>query len=229
MSKKKIKVMVKKIKLKIKRIIICLLSIVLIVLSTYYVSILPIRNIYIIGNDILSDKEIIELAGISNYPSFIRTTTREITKNIENNIYIDEVTVEKKLYNKVYIHIIEKKILCTYNNKILLGDGTEIDNTYNITSYPILSSDINNIKDKFISKFSLVNHTILLKISEIEYTPNDVDKERFTLKMNDGNLVYITLNKIEKINKYNSIYSSLEGKKGIIYLDSGDYVEVKEV
>ena len=46
--------------------------------------------------------------------------------------------------------------------------------------------------------------------------------------MNDGNLVYITLPKIAKINKYNSIYSGLEGKKGIIYLDSGDYVEVKE-
>ena len=46
--------------------------------------------------------------------------------------------------------------------------------------------------------------------------------------MNDGNLVYVTLPKITKINKYNSIYSGLEGKKGIIYLDSGDYVEVKE-
>ena len=70
--------------------------------------------------------------------------------------------------------------------------------------------------------------SILLKISEIEYVPNNVDSERFALKMNDGNLVYITLNKIEKINKYNSIYSSLDGKRGIIYLDSGDYVEIKE-
>ena len=89
-------------------------------------------------------------------------------------------------------------------------------------------NDITNIKNKFIEKFSLINSEILLKISEIEYTPNDVDNERFTLKMNDENLVYITLNKIEKINKYNSIYSSLDGKKGIIYLDSGDYVEIKE-
>ena len=46
--------------------------------------------------------------------------------------------------------------------------------------------------------------------------------------MDDGNLVYITLNRITKINKYNSIYSSMDGKKGIIYLDSGDYVEIKE-
>jgi len=46
--------------------------------------------------------------------------------------------------------------------------------------------------------------------------------------MNDGNLVYITLSKIIKINKYDSIYSQLEGKRGIIYLDSGDYIEIKE-
>ena len=61
-------------------------------------------------------------------------------------------------------------------------------------------SDISNIRDKFTKGFSLINSEILLKISEIEYTPNDVDNERFTLKMNDGNLVYITLSKIEKIN-----------------------------
>ena len=45
--------------------------------------------------------------------------------------------------------------------------------------------------------------------------------------MTDSNYVYITLSKIEKINKYNSIIQKLENKKGIIYLDSGDYVEIK--
>lgn len=95
-------------------------------------------------------------------------------------------------------------------------------------SAPILIGDITSVKEKFIKKFSLVDNDVLLKISEISYVPNEVDSERFSLKMNDGNLVYITLPKIAKINKYNSIYSGLEGKKGIIYLDSGDYVEVKE-
>ena len=95
-------------------------------------------------------------------------------------------------------------------------------------SAPILIGDITSIKEKFIKKFSLVDNDVLLKISEISYVPNEVDSERFSLKMNDGNLVYITLPKITKINKYNSIYSGLEGKKGIIYIDSGDYVEVKE-
>ena len=45
--------------------------------------------------------------------------------------------------------------------------------------------------------------------------------------MTDSNYVYITLSKIDKVNKYNSIVQKLENKKGIIYLDSGDYVEIK--
>ena len=46
--------------------------------------------------------------------------------------------------------------------------------------------------------------------------------------MTDSNYVYITLSKIDKINKYNSIVQELDNQKGIIYLDSGDYVEIKK-
>lgn len=228
MSKKKIKVRVKKRKLNIKRIILCLLVIVVIIILSYFISKLPIKNIYIIGNNIVSDKEIIDISGISDYPSFISISSRKTEKKLKENIYIKNVEIKKKSLGKLYIYVNEKKILCTYENKLVLEDSNIIENTHNITSYPILLSDISDIKDKFITQFSLINDEILLKISEIEYTPNDVDNERFTLKMNDDNLVYITLSKIEKINKYNSIYSKLEGKKGIIYLDSGDYVEIKE-
>ena len=46
--------------------------------------------------------------------------------------------------------------------------------------------------------------------------------------MIDDNYVYVTLNKITKIKKYNSIINELDNKKGIIYLDSGDYIEIKD-
>ena len=58
--------------------------------------------------------------------------------------------------------------------------------------------------------------------------PNELDQERFLLYMIDSNYVYITLSKIDKVNKYNSIVQKMENKKGIIYLDSGDYVEIKD-
>ena len=46
--------------------------------------------------------------------------------------------------------------------------------------------------------------------------------------MNDGNLVYITLTKINKLNKYNQIKDKMNNQTGIIYLDSGDYIELKD-
>ena len=228
MTKKKVKVRVKKRKLKIGRILICLLVLFLIGVFFYFVRKLPIKNIYIIGNNIVPESDILDLSGIKNYPSFIDTSSSKIIKNIKTNEYIKDVKVEKKIWGKIYIYIEEEKILCSYNDKILLGDSTLVDNTYNIYSYPTLISDITELFDKFVNKFSKVDSKILFEISEIEYTPNEVDNERFSLMMDDGNLVYITLNRITKINKYNSIYSSMEGKKGIVYLDSGDYVEIKE-
>ena len=180
------------------------------------------------GGDKWLDKEIISTAGIDNYPSFIDTSKKDIITRLKRNNYIKEVKVEKKLLSKIYIYITEYKVISLYNDKLLLDNNTEIENTYNIYNIPILISDISSIREKYTKSISKIDDDILLKISQIEYTPNDVDSERFTLYMNDGNQVYITLGKVTKINKYNSIYSRLEGKKGIIYLDSGDYIEVKE-
>ncbi len=226
-QKKKVRIKVKKRKLNFKRIIIFLLFIATIGLIIYYVKDIPIKNIYVVGNDILSDKEIIETASLSNYPSFLMTNRSSIKRKLRSNDYIKEVTIKKKLPCKLYIYITEKKIIALYNDKLLLEDNTLIDNIYNITNVPKLNSDITILGDKFTNKFALLDNSILLKISEIEYVPNEVDKERFALYMNDNNLVYITLNKITKMNKYNSIYSKMNGKNGIIYLDSGDYVELK--
>ena len=46
--------------------------------------------------------------------------------------------------------------------------------------------------------------------------------------MNDGNEVYITLNKTKELNSYTKIKKQIGEKKGILYLDSGNYFEIKE-
>jgi hypothetical protein len=46
--------------------------------------------------------------------------------------------------------------------------------------------------------------------------------------MNDQIYVYITLTKIDVLNNYNEITKELEGKKGILYLDSGNHFEIIE-
>lgn len=226
-NKKKIRVKVKKRRLKIKNILILLLILVMLYFGINYMLHIKIKNIYIINNNIVPDKDIINNAKLEEYPSFLLTTSKEIENNILKNNYIKEVSVTKKIVSKVYIEIEEYKTLCLYNNEIILESGNKIENTYNLI-LPVLLNDVSSIYDDFINYFSKIDNGILSKISEIEYVPNEVDNQRFLLAMNDGNYVYITLTKITKLNKYNSIKDQLEGKLGIIYLDSGDYVEIKE-
>jgi len=71
-----------------------------------------------------------------------------------------------------------------------------------------------------------INNNIIQKISEIKYSPNEYDDDLFILYMNDQNVVHVTLDKFTKLNKYNDIVVELEGDKGILYLDSGDYFKI---
>ena len=120
-------------------------------------------------------------------------------------------------------------ISITNDDRIIIDNGTILENSYNLMDLPIISSDIEDkdIYSNFTNKFSRIDSNILRQISQIEYSPIEVDKDRFLLYMNDTNLVYITLTKMDKINKYNKIKDVLEGRIGIIYLDSGNYVELK--
>lgn len=225
MAKKK-----KKRVFKIKNILI-LLGIVLGITSIiYYALIMPIKNIYIDGNNILSDNEIIELSSLSNYPSFLLTKSTDIKNKLKSNPYIENVKIKKKLGNIIELHIKEYTPICINANQLILSNGNKLDNTYNLSDIPTLTNEIEDKKiyQKFVKKFTIIDKNILRQISEIEYQPVEVDKERFLLYMNDGNLVYITLTKINTLNKYNQIKDKLENHLGIIYLDSGNYVEIRK-
>lgn len=221
---KKIRVKVKKRKLNIKKILLFLISLILIVNCIYYIINIKIKNIYIINNNIISDKEIIKYAKIENYPPYLTSLSYIIEKNIKKNEYVKEVKVKKRHF-KIYIYVTENKPLCIYKNKMLLENNTLVENKYNLKGLPIVINEIDT--KEFTNSFLKVDNEILLKISQIEYVPNEVDKSRYLLYMTDGNSVYITLNKITKLNKYNNIVKQMEGKNGIMYLDSGDYIELK--
>jgi cell division protein FtsQ len=227
MTSKKVKIKVKKRKINFRKIFLAIIIIILITfLMSYYLH-LPVKNIYVTGNNILSDKEIISICELDNYPPYVNTFFNNIKEKLLKNDYIKNVYIKRKMPNKIYIEIEEYKPLAIYNDKLILSSKKIVDNTYNIDYVPYIVNNIDNICDSFISYFSKINDEVLLKISHIEYVPNEVDSERFLLYMVDSNYVYITLTKIDKINKYNSIVNELDNKKGIIYLDSGDYVEIK--
>ena len=73
-----------------------------------------------------------------------------------------------------------------------------------------------------------IKEDILSKVSDMEYLPNEYDKDRFLFYMDDGNMVYLTLTKFKLMNHYNEVLPQLEGHKGILYLDSGNHFQIKE-
>ncbi len=206
------------------KLVLVLLIMYIIGFLCYKVAISRITNIYIKNNNILTDQEVIDASGLRNYPSFILTTNYSIKNKLLKNDLVKKVKVKKGLWGKVYIDIEEYKPLFIYEDKVILDNKNEVDLDI---SLPILVNEVDDdILDKLISKYESINDEIKLMISEIKYDPNDIDKERFLFTMSDGNYVYITLYKLSSIDEYLKITSTLKDKKGILYLDSGNYFEV---
>ena len=150
--------------------------------------------------------------------------------SLKKNPYIKSVNVKKKFFGKIYITIEEKNLLYRDNetNKIILEDKSEL-NDNNEYQLPILLNYIPDTKyDSFIKGMNKVTDNVKVQISEIKYYPNEQDDERFLLYMTDGNSVYLTLAKFKQINYYEDVLDMLEGKKGILYLDSGNHFQIME-
>ena len=221
---KKEEVVVKR-KFKFVKFLVVILILYIILFLGYKLFTAKIKNIFILNNNYLTDQEVIDESGLRNYPSFLLTTKYKIKKNLLKKSLIKEAKIKKKLWGIIYIEISEYEPLFIYQDKVILDNGTKIDNNDYIL--PILINDVNEeTLTKFINKYKDIDKEIKMQISEIEYLPNDIDKERFLFTMNDGNYVYITIYKTLAINEYNKILPNLEGKKGILYLDSGNYFEI---
>lgn len=228
---KKVKVKVKKRKINVRKIIVFLLVLYVLYFVISSIITFKISNIYVTGNDLISDKEIIVTANLEDYPSFIFTSTLGMKKKLLKNNFIKSVKINKKLPSSIILDIEEYRYLFydSLSEKVILENGNKYINKYKYYDMPILITDVDDeIWDDFIASFNLVNENVMTQISEVAYSPTNVDKKRFILKMKDTNIVYINLNKINEVNKYNEIKLSLENKVGTIYLDSGNYFEARK-
>ena len=226
--KKKKKGTKKKIRIKFFNIFLFLTFILIIIGAVYEIANLKITNIYIKNNYYLTDLEIIETAKIKDYPSTFQNSCKKIEKRLEKNPLIKTAKVKKTYFTRVYIDIEENPLLFYDVNisKIVLKDGTTFSGNYDV---PTLINQVpNKVYKKMITKFALINPDILDNISEIKYDPDSVDKERFLLTMSDGNYVYITLSKCSNINNYLKYIKEFNNKKGILYLNSGEYFKIME-
>jgi cell division septal protein FtsQ len=218
----------KKTRINYKRLIILILFVYALFSIASQIISTPIKNIYISNNTLLSDQEIIDIAKLTDHPSSLMNLSSKIKDRLEANTFINKAYVRKEWLSKVYIEV-DENMPTFYNlltKKTLLQDGKSISGNYSVGT--LINYVPDNIYDVFIKKMALVNQNIILRISEIEYKPNEVDDSRFLLSMNDGNYVYLTLTKFDSVNEYINILKTLNHKKGILYLDSGEYFEILE-
>lgn len=216
----------KKRKIRYDRIIIFLIILIIIFSFFSYFFNLKITNIYILNNNMLSDQEIIELAELSDYPSTFQNLSFQIENRIKNNIYVKDVNVKKKWFTQVYIDITENRPLFyyEYNKKTILSDKRETTDLHAVPT--VINYITDSYYDKFIEEMNKLDESILSRISEIKFYPNEVDDNRFLLTMSDGNYVYVNISTFNKLNKYITILESLPKENGILYLDYGNNFEI---
>ena len=224
---------VKKRKIKLRNFMIFLLIIIGFIFGVVLIVNLPINNILIKNTDYLNDDYVLELAKIKDYPSFVLTNSYKVKNRLKKSPYINDCNVKKKFFNVIEINIKEEQPVFynKNNNEYVFGSGNTIkdDTVNNSFRVPRLNNYVPDKKYKtFVKAMSKINVDVLGKMSDIEYVPNDFDKDRFVVYMDDGNMVYLTLTKFKQINYYNDVVSQLEGRHGILYLDSGNHFEIKE-
>ena len=216
----------RKRKIRISGVILILLIIYLVAMCGYYLFTMKIKSINVKGLKYLSENEVLTSADIDLDTSIFKLLTSSAKKKIKNLPLVKDVKIGINLSGEVTIDVKENKILFfnTLDNKVVLEGGKTIDNKA-YKGVPIL---VNYVKsdayDNFVKAFSKVDSNIIYMISEIEYDPDEyngviLDEERFLLRMDDGNIVFINNVNIEKLNKYQSIYASV-GSGGVLYLDS---------
>ncbi len=217
-------------KFNLKKFLIFIVLIIIVVLVTRYILNARVKNIIILNNNYYNDEVIIETAKVEDYPKFFLLNKRKIVKRLKKLDLIEDAKVSKKKGFVLTIDVKEKKILYydRSNDLYKVSDNNKYK-LDNIIGIPTLINFIpSDIEDKFVSSFKDIDSDVISLISEIEYDKTAYDSERFLLTMNDGNSVYVNIVRLKLLNKYIDIVKNLDNKKGILYLDSGNYFEVKQ-
>lgn len=221
----------KRRRLKVKVLLKLLIVLLCIVLIIVYFKNLTIKNIEINGNNYTKDVEIIEIAGIDNYPKIFQLNKKDLKNKIKELPLIDDVKIKRNIFGKITIDVEESKIYFyyKYNNKYITSSNKEIEPLDKYIGYPtLINFTPDTVLEELVKGLNKVDYNIISMINEIEYNPYKtsegtvIDETRFILKMNDNNTIIIDTVNIRNLDMYPTIYTSLEldKNKGTLYLDT---------
>lgn len=213
-------------------VFLIIISLVLVFFILNYLFGFEVRTITVNGQKTITEQEILEKTTLLTYPNIFKVSKYKTEKEIKKIDRIKNVEVKKKWPFEIEITIeeYERLWISLESNQVMLENGKEVPIRKDIDYVlPTLINYVPNTKyDKLKKKWLTIDKSVRSKVSEIKYDPNKLDDDRFLLYMNDQNMVYITLTKINLLNRYNAIVEKIEGKKGILYLDSGNYFKIKK-
>ncbi len=218
---------VKRKHLNIARTLVLLLFLYLIICLCLYVYKEPVQHIHITGSNLVSDAEVIEIAGLKNYPSFVSVRPHKMAKKIATLPLIREAQVSYGWDFTINIELTDNTplFLVKNTNQVCLADGTLLDTPSEFYGLPtLLNQTPDKIMKNFAAAFDEVDAGIRYLVSEIQYTPSYssdnkvIDENRFLLTMSDNNTIYITTKKLNLMNKYLDIIAS-SNISGTLYLD----------
>ncbi|WP_048602580.1 cell division protein FtsQ/DivIB [Rubeoparvulum massiliense] len=185
-----------------------------------------IDTIRIVGNELLTDEEILSYAKLHPGINFFELRTGEVIRLLEELDEVKEVQIKKSFPGKLLLQITEYERVALWkeDGKLypLLGNGVilkSIDWTSRYVDRPLITtwSDTTLLPELGI-KLDRLDEAILQSMSEVILVPTEKEPDRIHIYMRDGNETVTSLRYLEKMQRYLEITSVMGTEKGVIYL-----------
>ncbi|WNF35548.1 cell division protein FtsQ/DivIB [Bacillaceae bacterium IKA-2] len=221
------------------RALILYLSIFFLLLLTviyFQSSLSDVKVIKIEGNRYLTDEEIVRASKLTDKTSFWGVNKQEIKAEITSLTQISGVSINRKFPYTVIINVEEYTrvaYLVTDGKFSPILESGKLLATDTVTGFPtdaplLMGWSNGSELAEMAAELSKLPEGLIHRISEIYFTPEELDPLRITLYMNDGFQVSSTIRHFsEKIAPYSAIVSELDPhNKGIIHMKINPYFEL---
>ncbi len=183
------------------------------------------------GNHYITDSQVYELAGVNYDTRMILTPSTMLESRVEDMPLVDSVNVTKK-NNKIIFEIEEKVVVGYYQEDgidyalTIDNEAIQIDEEYqsSLVHVPYMSGfsakQRKQICKQFKANKDVLTKSVIEKISEMTPYKTSFDKNMVKITMQDGNIVYSSMDSLVMLSKYEAMLTELEGTNVCLMLDA---------
>ncbi|MDO1605269.1 FtsQ-type POTRA domain-containing protein [Lactobacillus sp. YT155] len=216
-----------------KNLVIFGVVFVVLICAYFGSSVSKVKTVEVEGLNELGEQQVIDASKINTNTLMLSVlfTKSQYQDNILNNLKsVKSASVQFKSINQLKIHVKEYETVGyiakndQYYKILVNGKKLTQGQKLPIGNHPIfVDFKDKKILDQTITEYSKLNAKMKNSISEIKYTPSDLNKYKARLFMNDDNEVIVDIRTMRKKLVYYPSISSQMGKKGVVDLEIGAY------